>query len=67
MTHSFLAYPFGSTLESSPFVLDAEYVTIRAVLDVMKNAVLLSLPVLTAVGLKLLKDTKENINDKQAS
>ena len=53
-----MAYPLGSTLESGPFVPHTEHVSIRAVLDVVEDTVLLSLPVLTAVGLKLLRDTK---------
>lgn len=58
MTQCFLAHPLGSAFKSRLIVLDAENVPVRAVLDVMKDAVLLSLSVLTAVGLKFLGDTE---------
>lgn len=66
MTRSVLAYPLGSTFESGRFVLNAENVPVRAVLYVMKDAVLLSLPVLRSAGLKMLKDTEVNIGRMNA-
>ena len=63
MTQFFLAHPLGSTFEASPFVPNTEHVTVWAVLDVMKDAVLLSLPVPTAAGLELLRETKANIGN----
>lgn len=53
-----LSHPLGSTRESCRRIPDTEDVAIGAVLDVMKNAVLLSLPVLTPAGLKLLQDQR---------
>lgn len=58
MNDSFLAYPLGSTFESCPFVPDTEDVPVGPALYAAKDAVLLSLPVLTAAGLKKLKNAK---------
>lgn len=59
------SHPLGSTRESRRRVPDTENIAIGTILDVMKNAILLSLPVLTANGLKLLHDKQNQRRGKK--
>lgn len=56
---SFSSYPLGGAFESRRLVANAEHVTVRAVVDVVENAVFLSLPVPTATGLQQLRGTRK--------
>lgn len=54
--HLISSHPLGSARESRRRVPHTENIAIGTVLDAVKNAVLLSLPVPTPAGLKLLHD-----------
>lgn len=65
MTHHISTHLLGSTLKTGRLVPNTEDVAVRTVLDAMQNAVVVSLPVLRAAGLELLRGAEEGNHQRE--